>query len=149
MQNKPHSLTVKNVAGKWQDLPMPVKKVQPCSKSQSRKQGSKPCTAPRFCHGPCNPKVQLGEKFKMWKDMAYCHTDIQQREKINYLARWRHLRDLQLILGLKTQGQGSAPSIQTIMQTDSMMSSMCNSTAMRPHWKSRNDWEEMDTWMRL
>lgn len=32
---------------------------------------------------------------------------IQQREKINSLARWRHLRDLQLRLGLTTQGQGS------------------------------------------
>jgi len=29
MQNKPHSLTVKNVSGKWQDLPMALKKCNP------------------------------------------------------------------------------------------------------------------------
>lgn len=32
---------------------------------------------------------------------------IQQREKINSLACWRHLGDLQLRLGLTTQGQES------------------------------------------
>lgn len=82
------------------------KKVQPCSKSKSRKAGS---TAPRFCHGSCNPKVDLGERFKNVKRHGTLphRWGIRQREKINSLARWRHLGDLQLRLSLTTLGQGS------------------------------------------
>lgn len=82
-----------------------------CSPVQTLSLGNTAPSLAQLQGSAMNHATQESSQGRGWKCEKTWHAatqmGIQQREKINSLARWRHLRDLQLSLGLTTKWQGS------------------------------------------